>query len=166
MALTGEGAAAGPARRLASVTLDERSIGRQDGPIEHERAVAITDLLAENSFAVVGHDGGPYALTLSIVENRLVFEIAEPERGPVIAHLLSLAPLRKIVRDYFMICESYNDAVQSGNPSRIEAIDMGRRGLHDEAAGLLMQRLAGKIEVDFATARRLFTLICVLHWKG
>jgi uncharacterized protein (UPF0262 family) len=153
-------------RRLVSVVLDERSIQRSTPDIEHERAVAIYDLLEENSFAVRDHEGGPYALTLSIVEQRLVLEVAEPDRGPVVTHILSLTPFRKIVRDYFLICESYYAAIKTQSPSRIEAIDMGRRSVHNEGSNILIDRLSGKIQIDFDTARRLFTLICVLHWKG
>jgi uncharacterized protein (UPF0262 family) len=152
--------------RLVAVTLDEGSIGRSSPDIEHERAVAIYDLLEDNAFAPVDHDGGPYALHLSITENRLVFDIRQEDGSPVMAHLLSLTPLRRIVKDYFMICDSYYKAIRTSTPSQIEAIDMGRRGLHNEGSELLMERLKEKISVDFDTARRLFTLICVLHWKG
>ena len=155
-----------PKQRLVKVTLDEGSIGRSSPDIEHERAVAIYDLLEDNSFAPVDHDGGPYALHLSIAENRLVFDIRSEDGAPVMAHLFSLTPLRRIVKDYFLICDSYYKAIRTSTPSQIEAIDMGRRGLHNEGSELLMQRLKEKIEVDFDTARRLFTLICVLHWKG
>ncbi len=153
-------------RRLVAVTLDETSIRRSTPDVEHERAVAIYDLLEENSFAPEGHDGGPYALSLSIVENKLVFEVREPDSAPVASHILSLTPFRKVIRDYFLICESYYQAIKTASPSRIEAIDMGRRGVHDEGSRILMERLEGKISIDFDTARRLFTLICVLHWKG
>ena len=152
-------------RRLVAVTLDEASIGRGSPDQEHERAVAIYDLLEDNTFAPIGHDGGPYALHLSISENRLVFDIRLADQSPVVAHLLSLTPLRRIVKDYFMICESYYQAIRTAMPSQIEAIDMGRRGLHDEGSRLLMERLERKVRVDFDTARRLFTLICVLHIK-
>ena len=153
-------------QRLCKVTLDEGSIGRSSADIEHERAVAIYDLLEDNSFAPLDHDGGPYALHLSITENRLVFDIRLEDGTPVMAHLLSLTPLRRIVKDYFMICDSYYKAIRTSTPSQIEAIDMGRRGLHNEGSELLMERLKEKINLDFDTARRLFTLICVLHWKG
>jgi uncharacterized protein (UPF0262 family) len=153
-------------RRLVAVTLDENSIGRSNPDVEHERAVAIYDLLEENAFAPAGHDGGPYALQLSIVDNRLVFDIRTSAGEPIVAHVLSLTPFRRIVKDYFLICESYYQAIRKSTPSQIEAIDMGRRGLHDEGSHLLTERLAAKVEVDFDTARRLFTLICVLHWKG
>jgi uncharacterized protein (UPF0262 family) len=155
-----------PTQRLVKVTLDEGSIGRSSSDVEHERAVAIYDLLEDNSFAPVDHERGPYALALSISENRLVFDIREENGAPVMAHLLSLTPLRRIVKDYFMICDSYYKAIRTATPSQIEAIDMGRRGLHNEGSELLMERLKEKISLDFDTARRLFTLICVLHWKG
>ncbi|MGB9368732.1 MAG: UPF0262 family protein [Xanthobacteraceae bacterium] len=159
-------ASAASPQRLVKITLDEGSIGRSSPDIEHERAVAIYDLLEDNSFVPVDHDGGPYVLHLSIAENRLVFDIRSEEGAPVMAHLFSLTPLRRIVKDYFMICDSYYKAIRTSTPSQIEAIDMGRRGLHNEGSELLMERLKEKIAVDFDTARRLFTLICVLHWKG
>jgi uncharacterized protein (UPF0262 family) len=117
-------------------------------------------------FAPTGHEGGPYTLRLGISENRLAFDIRLSDGTALIVHMLSLTPFRKIVKDYFLICESYYQAIRTAMPSQIEAIDMGRRGLHDEGSRLLMDRLSGKVEVDFDTARRLFTLICVLHWKG
>ncbi len=152
--------------RLVAVTLDESSIGHANRDIEHERAVAIYDLLEENVFAPANHGGGPYALHLAIAESRLVFHIRLPDGTPVIAHVLSMTPFRRIVKDYFMICDSYFAAIRTATPSQIEAIDMGRRGLHNEGSELLIERLKNKIEIDFDTARRLFTLICVLHWKG
>jgi len=152
--------------RLVAVTLDEDSIGRSSPDIEHERAIAIYDLIEENSFAPVGHDGGPYALHLSMKDNRLVFDIRLADGEPVMAHLLSLSPFKRIVKDYFMICDSYYAAIRTATPDRIEAIDMGRRGVHDEGSRVLQERIKRKMTVDFNTARRLFTLICVLHWKG
>ena len=152
--------------RLIAVTVDESSIGRSNPDIEHERAIAIYDLIEENSFAPVDHESGPYALHLRMADNRLVFEIAQADGNAVIAHHLSLNPFRKIVKDYFLICDSYYDAIRNATPDRIEAIDMGRRGLHNEGSKILMERLQEKVSVDFDTARRLFTLICVLHWKG
>lgn len=151
---------------LVAVTLDENSIGRSSRDVEHERAVAIYDLLEENSFAPVGHDGGPYALHLRIAENRLVLDIRLAGGEPVMAHVLSLSPFKRIVKDYFLICDSYYEAIRTATPDRIEAIDMGRRGLHDEGSRVLQERIKRKVKVDFGTARRLFTLICVLHWKG
>jgi uncharacterized protein (UPF0262 family) len=154
------------AQRLVAVRLDEASIGRSGPDIEHERAVAIYDLLEENVFAPNDDDKGPYALHLSISDNRLVFDIRTAGGDAVMAHLLSLSPFRRIVKDYFLICDSYYDAIRTATPDRIEAIDMGRRGLHDEGSRILQERLRRKVRVDFDTARRLFTLICVLHWKG
>jgi len=151
--------------RLIDVVLDD-SIGRSTPDVEHERAVAIFDLVEENSFEPLGHPAGPYRLNLSLADTRLVFAIASGAGEPVATHILSLAPFRRIVKDYSMICESYYEAIRSATPSRIEAIDMGRRGIHNEGSQILMERLAGKIRVDFDTARRLFTLICVLHWRG
>ncbi len=153
-------------RRLARVTVDESAIGRGNPDIEHERAVAIYDLLEANSFAPEGHDGGPYWLQLGIADNRLVFDVRLEDETPVVAHLLSLTPFKRIVKDYFLICDSYYQAIRTASPAQIEAIDMGRRGLHNEGSELLMERLDGKIELDLDTARRLFTLVCVLHWKG
>ena len=148
------------------MVLDE-SIGRSTPDVEHERAVAIFDLIEENSFRPVDDKaGGPYRLHLSLVESRLVMTISREDGQPVVTHILSLTPFRRVVKDYFMICESYFEAIRSSTPSQIEAIDMGRRGLHNEGSQTLMDRLSGKIEVDFDTARRLFTLVCVLHWRG
>ena len=153
-------------KRLVAVTLDQASIGRSSVDVEHERAVAIYDLIEQNAFAPAGHAGGPYALQLGIAENRLVFDVRLADGTPVVAHLLSLTPFRRIVKDYFLICDSYYKAIRTSTPSQIEAIDMGRRGLHDEGSRVLMERLTDKIDVDFDTARRLFTLLSVLHWKG
>ncbi|HEU5017893.1 MAG TPA: UPF0262 family protein, partial [Pseudolabrys sp.] len=149
-----------------AVTLDEETIGRSNPDVEHERRVAIYDLLELNSFAPVGHDKGPYALRLSITGNRLVFDIRTEDGEQVVAHLLSLTPLRRIVKDYYMICDSYYQAIRSATSDKIEAIDMGRRGIHNEGSRVLMERLKGKVSIDIDTARRLFTLLCVLHWKG
>ncbi|ASV87500.1 MULTISPECIES: UPF0262 family protein [Ochrobactrum] len=155
-----------PNARLVDVELDE-SIGRSTPDVEHERAVAIFDLIEENAFHPVGDDtGGPYKLKLSLMESRLIFSIMRESGDDVATHILSLTPLRRVVRDYFLVCESYYEAIRSASPSKIEAIDMGRRGLHNEGSQTLQTRLNGKIEVDFATARRLFTLVCVLHWRG
>jgi uncharacterized protein (UPF0262 family) len=155
-----------PSRRLMAVTLDEVSIGRGMPEQEHERAVAIYDLIESNSFALPGHDGGPYALHLSLVSNKLSFDVRDANGSQLITHILSLAPFRSVVKDYFLVCESYYAAIRTASASQIEAIDMGRRGLHNEAANILMERLAGKIDIDFDTARRLFTLLTALHWKG
>ena len=152
--------------RLTAITLDEASLGHASQEVEHERAVAIYDLIEENSFRPVGHDAGPYALHLGISGNRLVFDIRLTDGAPVITHMLSLAPFRRIVKDYFTVCDSYYAAIRTATPDRIEALDMGRRGMHDEGSRIVMERLKRKVEVDFDTARRLFTLITVLHWKG
>jgi len=151
--------------RLVDVELDE-SIGRSTPDVEHERAVAIFDLIEENSFQPVNDSAGPYRLKLSLAESRLVFAISRENGEAVVTHILSLTPLRRIIKDYYMICESYYDAIRSSTPSQIEAIDMGRRGLHNEGSQTLKDRLNGKIDIDFDTARRLFTLVCVLHWRG
>jgi uncharacterized protein (UPF0262 family) len=156
----------GAGGRLVAVNLDESSIGRANRDVEHERAVAIYDLLEENSFRPTGHDGGPYALNLRIDGNRLVFDVRLADGAPVIAHLLSLAPFSRIVKDYFTVCDSYYAAIRGATPDRIEALDMARRSLHDEGSNILMERLKRKVELDFDTARRLFTLVTVLHWKG
>jgi uncharacterized protein (UPF0262 family) len=153
-------------RRLVAVTLDEASIGRSGPDVEHERAVAIYDLLEANHFDPVNEAKGPFKLNLSISGDRLVFDIRRTNDQPVMAHLLSLTPLRRIVKDYYMVCDSYYEAIRTATPDRIEALDMARRALHDEGSQLLAERLKRKVNVDFDTARRLFTLICVLHWKG
>lgn len=156
----------GNCRRISKVSLDERTVVRRSAEVEHERAVAIFDLIEENSFSPAGRDGGPFSLHLSIEENRLVLDIRTEDENPVGRILLALGPFRRVVKDYFTVCESYYAAIKTASPSQIEAIDMGRRGLHDEGAELLRERLAGKIEIDGNTARRLFTLICVLHIRG
>jgi uncharacterized protein (UPF0262 family) len=153
-------------RRLVAITLDEASIGRANPDVEHERAIAIYDLLEDNSFDPIGDPAGPYALKIALVERRLAFEVTREDGAAVITHILSLTPFRRVVKDYFMMCETYYSAIRTESPAKIEAIDMGRRGLHNEGSELLIERLKDKIAVDFDTARRLFTLICALHWKG
>jgi uncharacterized protein (UPF0262 family) len=152
--------------RIVKVTLDERTVVRRSPEVEHERAVAIFDLIEESHFAPVGDFSGPYSLHLSIVENRLVIDVRTQKDQPLSKVILALSPFRRIVKDYFTVCESYYQAIRTSSPSQIEAIDMGRRGLHNEGSDLLRERLAGKIELDVTTARRLFTLICVLHIRG
>jgi uncharacterized protein (UPF0262 family) len=152
--------------RLIAVTLDERSIARGNPNVDHEREVAILDLLEANSFALHGRDEGPYKLTLGIAEDRLVVSVGNEKVHPLVTHVLSLSPFRRLIKDYFTVCDSYYAAIRSAPPSRIQSIDMGRRALHDEGSRLLAERLQGKISVDHDTARRLFTLICALHWKG
>jgi len=151
--------------KIIDISLDERSVIRRTPEIEHDRSVAIFDLLEDNHFRPEGADGGPYILHLSIEEGRLVVDIAHREGSAVGKHLLSLRPFSRVVKDYFEICASYYDAIKTSSPQKIEALDMARRGVHDEAAELLKDRLEGKIEVDMDTARRLFTLISVLHLR-
>ena len=151
-------------QRLASVTLDEDSLSAASRDQEQERQIAIFDLLEDNRFAPEGATGGPYDLRISLIDNRLALDIAGP--GYAHRHILSLTPFRGVVRDYAMICESYYDAIRNATPQRIEALDMGRRGLHNEGSALLQARLKGKVETDLDTARRLFTLICALHWRS
>ena len=152
--------------RLIEVILDDASIAKATPDVEHERAVAIFDLIEENSFKPVGDNGGPYKLVLSVIDSKLVFDISRENDEKVVMHVLSLSPFRKVIKDYFLICESYYEAIRVSSPSQIEAIDMGRRGLHNEGSQTLNDRLEGKIEIDFDTSRRIFTLICVLHWRG
>jgi uncharacterized protein (UPF0262 family) len=158
--------AAKPAARLIAVVLDPGSIGRTRPEIEHERDVAIFDLIEANTFALEGGPSGPYRLQIGIVEERLVLDVRDEVAVQLASFQLSLGAFRRLIKDYFLICDSYHEAIRTAPPSRIEAIDMGRRGLHDEGSGLLLDRLKGKVALDFETARRLFTLICALHWKG
>ena len=153
-------------QRLISVELDQVSIGKADENVEHERRVAIADLLDANTFKPAGAQAGPYALRLAIEDQRLVFDVKRHDGAPVRMFVFSLGPLRRIIKDYFLMCESYYAAVRDAPLGQIEAIDMGRRGVHNEGSTLLRERLEGKIEVDFDTARRLFTLICALHRRG
>jgi uncharacterized protein (UPF0262 family) len=152
--------------RLTAITLDERSIVRRTREIEQERDIAIYDLLEGNSFKPESSAGGPYKLMLGIEENRLTFDIQLEDGSAHGKIMLSLTPFRSVIKDYFLICESYYKAIRNAPPSQIEALDMGRRGLHDEGSVLLRERLKGKIDIDHDTARRVFTLICVLHLKG
>ena len=155
--------------RICHIQIDERGLVRPTPEIEQERKVAIFDLLEDNSFALPAREdrpvpAGPYRLGLAIREGRLVFAIATEDATKVGEFHLSLGPFRQVVKDYFQICENYFDAVKRLPPSQIEAIDMARRGIHNEGARVLQDRLTGKAEVDIDTARRLFTLICVMHW--
>jgi uncharacterized protein (UPF0262 family) len=158
--------AAASDRRIAKITLDEHTVVRRKPEIEHERAVAIADLLHDNSFAPASGAKGPFHLHLGIEENRLVLDIRDQRGKQLERAQLSLLPFRRIVKDYFLVCEGYYGAVKTASPQHIEAIDMGRRGLHDEGSELLRERLAERVAVDFNTARRLFTLLCVLHIRG
>jgi uncharacterized protein (UPF0262 family) len=150
--------------RLQSVRLDDESLAAVSRDQEQERQIAIFDLLEDNHFAPEGAAGGPYDLLISLVEGRLALDVSGPDFQR--RHLLSLSPFKTVVRDYRMICESYYDAIRNATPARIEALDMGRRGLHNEGSELLKARLEGKVEIDEDTARRLFTLICALQWRS
>lgn len=156
---------------LYEVNLDDSGLPAPTPEIEQERRVAIFDLIEENAFTLIGRDGvdvpkGPYRLDLSIVDRRLVFDLHTNSGDKAGEFHLSLTPFRQVIKDYFQICESYFDAVKRLPPSQIEAIDMGRRGIHNEGSNIVEERLEGKVKTDKATARRLFTLICVLHFKG
>ena len=152
--------------RIASIALDEKSLVRRTREIEQEREIAIYDLLEANSFAPHGSGDGPYDVRLGVEENRLVFDIRLSGGQAHKRVMLSLSPFRKVIKDYFLICESYYKSIRSAPPSQIETLDMSRRSVHNEGSKLLKDRLDGKIAVDLDTARRLFTLICVLHLKG
>lgn len=149
--------------RIAKIELDQGSLAALSADAEHERRVAIFDLLEENSFSVAGVDAGPYHVTLSTADNNLIFAVQTEAGADVKAIILSMNPLKKSIRDYFIMCTSYYDAIRTKAPQQIEAVDMGRRALHNEGSELLQERLAGKADMDFDTARRLFTLICALH---
>jgi uncharacterized protein (UPF0262 family) len=156
-------------QHLKSIVIDEDSLAAASRDQEQERQVAIFDLLDSNYFEPAESAGGPYDLRLSLIENRLAFDIAGPDSQDERwerRHLLSLSPFRGVIKDYFMICDSYYSAIRNSTPQQIEALDMGRRGLHNEGSSLLRERLDGKVKTDLDTARRLFTLICALHWRG
>lgn len=155
-----------PKNRLTAVELDGSIGAGPTAEAEHERRVAIYDLVEENSFTLAAHPAGPYRLKLSTADGRLLFDVANDKGERLSLIGLSMSPFRRIVKDYFMICESYYAAIRTATPSQIETIDMARRGLHNEGSDILRERLAGKIDVDHDTARRLFTLVCVLHWRG
>ena len=160
-----EAASGGRNFHIVKIELDERSLAPATADIEHERKVAIYDLLEENYFHPVGVEGGPFELYLSNVERRLVFDVRR-EGGDALGQMhLSMTPFRKIIKDYFMLCESYYDAIRNAAPAQIETIDMARRDMHNEGAEILADRLKDKIELDDNTARRLFTLICSFHMR-
>lgn len=153
--------------RIIEITLDEGSIKSWGPDVDHERRVAIFDLLEANTFRPAGEEfSGPYRVRLSIEDNRLAIDIGGADGASQGRIILPLTPFRRIVREYFQVCESYFAAIKGATPSRIEAIDMGRRGIHNQGSELLVERLEGRAEVDFDTARRLFTLICVLHIRA
>jgi uncharacterized protein (UPF0262 family) len=153
--------------RLIEIEFDGASIASYTPEADHERKVAIFDLLEENSFELADGPEGPYKLRLAIAEQRLVIAVIPGEaQTPCATFLLSLNPFRRVVKDYFLVCENYFEAIKTAPPTRIEALDMGRRALHDEGSRLLLERLDGKVRMDGPTSRRLFTLICALHWKG
>ena len=155
-----------PRNRLVSIVLDEASIGRGSSDQEHERQIAIYDLLEDNQFGLPGRDDGPYALKIALHDAKLALEIGSEAGETLAVHILSLTPFRGLLKDYFLVCESYYAAIRTATAAQIEAIDMGRRGLHNEAAQFLKERMKGKVECDLDTARRIFTLITALHWKG
>ena len=152
--------------RLAAITLDEKSVVQRSRAVEQEREIAIYDILEANVFKPEGSAGGPYHLTLGLEENRLVLDIAQEDGSAPGRMTLSLTPLRKTMKDYFLVCENYYKAIRTAPPHQIEALDMARRTLHDEGATELQKRLKDKVETDFDTARRLFTLVCVLQMRG
>jgi uncharacterized protein (UPF0262 family) len=156
----------GSRHKLARLLLDPASVKRGNANIEHEREVAIFDILEANEFEVLGRDDGPYELVLGVQDDRLVFTVTPASGGDPIAIQIALMPLRRVMKDYFLVCETYFDAIRTAPPSRIQQIDIGRRALHDEGAKALTERLSERIRLDTTTARRLFTLICALHWRG
>jgi uncharacterized protein (UPF0262 family) len=155
-------------RSIVKIQLDEKSFLRRRPEVEHEREVALFDLLEENVFILKGDDAipGPYHLRLGLAEDRLIFDVRDTAEAPCREVVIGVRPFRMIIKDYFMVCESYFDAIKAASPSHIEAIDMGRRGLHNEGALMLKERLAEHVELDQGTSRRLFTLLCVLHMRG
>lgn len=162
----GEGDGAAPTGRLVAVTIDRASLAAAGPTFERECEAALSDLLADNLFVPAGTVGGTFRLRLSLADRKLVFDVADADDRPVVRHILSLTPLRRVLKDYDLICDAYDAAVREAAHTRLEAIDMGRRGLHDEAATILAERLSGKISLDHATARRLFTLVSALQRKG
>ncbi len=152
--------------RLYEITIDEQSVGHPNPSIEQEREVAIFDLLEGNSFQLKDRDEGPYRLMLSVREERLLLNIGNTDAELLVTHTVPFTPFRTIIKDYFIVCDSYYEAIRTAPAARIQAIDINRKALHDEGTRVLIERLKGEISLDFDTARRLFTLICALHWKG
>jgi uncharacterized protein (UPF0262 family)/protein-tyrosine-phosphatase len=155
-----------PTERIAAIHFDTRSVEKRSAEMEHERAVAVYDLLEQNSFAPIGHHAGPYNLHIGVIDGRLMLDIRGADGKAVIIFGLSLSPFRRVIRDYSIVCESYYAAMHTQSLTQVEAIDMGRRAVHNEGAELLTERLMGKVAIDRGTARRLFTLIYVLHAAG
>ena len=152
-------------RRLYEVLLDEATLPRLGTDQDHERTVAIFDLVEENSFAVRERDDGPYSLLVAQLDNKLSFAVRTQEGATAAEFSVSMTPFRPLLKDYFLVCETYYGAIRTASPREIEAIDRERTGLHNEGADLLAARLADKVEIDRGTARRLFTLVSALHWK-
>ena len=152
--------------RIVHIQLDEKNPVRRRPEVDQERAIAIFDILEENVFAPIGDDNGPYSLHLSVEDNRLILDIRTQDGQPLQTVSLPVKQFQSIIKDYFLVCESYFDAIRKATPAQIEAIDVGRRGLHNEGSTLLQERLSDKITLDFDTARRLFTLVCILHIRG
>lgn len=152
--------------KIVRLTVAQPGVVRYNPEIEKERAVAIYDLLQDNTFRYLGHGPGPFAVTLALKDQNLVFEVADEAGAPIGQVSLPISSLRKTIKDYFTVCDSYFDAIRTSSLARIESIDMGRRGLHNEGSELLKTRLAGEVEIDDLTARRLFTLLCVMHLKA
>ena len=167
MTLQDDGTSGRP-RSIVKIALDERSFLRRRPEVEHEREVALFDLLEENMFVLKGEGAaaGPYHLKLGLSEDRLIFDVSDTKDTPCRQVVLPVKPFRSVIKDYFVICESYFDAIKASSPSQIEAIDMGRRALHNEGAEMLRERLSADVNLDQATARRFFTLLCVLHMRG
>ncbi len=155
-------------RSIVKVQLDEKSFLRRRPEVEHEREVALFDLLEDNVFILKGEDAapGPFHLRLGLQEDRLIFDVRDTGDAPCKEIVMAVKPFRMVIKDYFLVCEGYFDAIKQSSPSQIEAIDMGRRGLHNEGAQMLRERLAEHVELDQGTSRRFFTLLCVLHMRG
>lgn len=155
-------------RSIVKIQLDEKSFLRRRPEVEHEREVALFDLLEENQFVLKGEGAspGPYHLNLKLADDRLIFDLCDTKDAPLREIVMPAKPFRSVIKDYFLICESYFDAIKTSSPSQIEAIDMGRRGLHNEGAQMLKEKLESEVEMDKPTSRRFFTLLCVLHMRG
>jgi uncharacterized protein (UPF0262 family) len=155
-----------PKHRIATLELDQKSIVRWSPQVEHERSVAIFDLLEGNHFRLVDGTEGPYSVVLSLRESNILFTVTGERQTEPVEIILTTRAFRRVIKDYFMICDSYFQAIKGATPSRIESIDMARRGLHNEGSDILREALEGRVEIDHGTARRLFTLVCVLHIRG